>query len=150
MTARAEMQVFEGVPVHVSITGRTSGTDLMTIDLSFDGVQAALGPHHVTFSLPEGGAHVANGNLDGNWYYSQGGESTLSVSPDGQIDGTFDIALAHGEMGGPDEPLVFAPDAVAMPLVGQFSGRWVLDCHSRLAGHQSFMAGGDFCEGLDL
>jgi hypothetical protein len=150
MTARAEIKVIEGSnAVHVAIIGRTPGTDLMMIDLSFDGIENALGPHEVQFSLPEGGEHVANGSLDGTWYYSQGGTIELSVGPEGSIEGSFEIALARGEMS-PGEPLVFAPDEDALPLVGQFRGQWVLNCMSRLAGHQSLIAGGDYCENLEF
>jgi hypothetical protein len=146
MTARAEVKVVEGSSaVHVAITGRTAGTDLMMIDLSFDGIENALGPHEVQFSLPESGEHVANGSLDGTWYYSQGGTIELSVSPEGSIEGSFEIVLARGEM---TFPLVFAPDEEATPLVGQFRGQWVLNCLSRLAGHQSLIPGGDYCDNL--
>jgi hypothetical protein len=148
MTARAEVKVVEGTSaVHVAITGRTAGTDLMMIDLSFDGIENALGPHEVQFSLPESGEHVANGSLDGNWYYSQGGTIQLSVSAEGGIEGSFEIALARGEM---TIPLVFAPDEEATPLVGQFRGQWVLNCLSRLAGHQSLIPGGDYCDNLEF
>jgi hypothetical protein len=151
MTARAEVKVVEGSSaVHVAITGRTAGTDLMMIDLSFDGIENALGPHEVQFSLPEDGEHVANGSLDGNWYYSQGGTIELSVGPEGSIEGSFEIALALGEMTPPGQPLVFAADEEALPLVGQFRGQWVLNCMSHLAGHQSLIAGGDYCDNLDF
>jgi hypothetical protein len=151
MTARAELKVVEGQSaVHIAITGRTSGTDVMMIDLTFDGLENALGPHTVQFSLPEGGAHVANGSLDGNWYYSQGGSIDLSVKPDGEIEGSFDIVLAEGHMSAPGEPIVFESSAETIPLDGEFSGSWVLNCHSRLAGHQTLIVGGDFCEQLEF
>jgi hypothetical protein len=150
MSARAEVKVVEGSnAVHVAITGRTSGTDLMMIDLSFDGIENALGPHEVQLSLPEGGEHVANGSLDGTWYYSQGGTIELSISPDGGIEGSFEIALARGEMT-QGVPLVFAADDEATPLVGQFRGQWVLNCLSRLAGHQSLIPGGEYCDNLEF
>lgn len=150
MTARAELQVTEGEPVHVAITGRTSGTDIMTIDLSFGALEDALGSHAVEFSLPEDGAHIANGSLDGTWYYSQGGSITVSVAADGAIEGTFDIALARGALGSPGEPVAFEASAMATPLGGRFSGVWVLNCHSRLAGHSTLVVGGDYCESLDF
>jgi hypothetical protein len=151
MTARAEVKVVEGRnAVHVAITSRTSGTDdLMTIDLTFDGIENALGPHEVQFSLPEGGEHIAIGSLDGTWYYSQGGSIELSVNPEGSIEGSFEIALARGEVM-PVLPIVFAPDEEATPLVGQFRGQWVLNCLSRLAGHQSLISGGDYCDSLEF
>jgi hypothetical protein len=151
MTARAEVKVVEGEnAVHVSITGRTSGTDVMMIDLTFDGLENALGPHTVQFSLPEGGAHVANGSLDGNWYYSQGGSIDISLNTDGEIEGSFDIALAEGHMSAAGEPIVFEPSEVTIPLDGEFSGSWVLNCHSRLAGHNTLIVGGDYCEQFEF
>ncbi len=151
MTARAELKVVEGDPVvHVAITGRTTGTDVLMIDLTFDGLENTLGPHQLELALPEGGAHVANGSLDGTWYYSQGGLIDVTMSAEGAIEGTFDIALARGDLGAPGEPVVFEPDAVATPLTGEFSGLWVLNCHSRLAGHSTLIFGGDYCENLEL
>jgi hypothetical protein len=150
MTARAEVKVVEGErPVHVAITGRTSGTDVMMIDLTFDGLENTIGPHQEQFSLPDDGAHIANGSLDGNWYYSQGGTIDLSVNRDGEIEGRFDIALALGHMTAPSEPVVFATSSEVIPLDGEFSGSWVLNCHSRLAGHGTLIVGGDYCENLE-
>lgn len=151
MTARAELKVVEGDPaVHVAITGRTTGTDVLMIDLTFDGLENTLGPHQVEFALPDGGAHVANGSLDGTWYYSQGGVIDMKISAEGEIEGSFDIALARGDLGIPGQPVVFEPDAVATPLTGEFSGPWVLNCHSRLAGHSTLVFGGDYCDKLEL
>jgi hypothetical protein len=151
MTARAELKVVERDPVvHVAITGRTSGTDVLMIDLTFEGLQNTLGAHRVELALPENGAHIANGSLDGTWYYSQGGVLDMTLSADGAIEGTFDIALARGDLGAPGEPVVFEPDAVATPLTGEFSGAWVLNCHSRLAGHSTLIVGGDYCDNLEL
>jgi hypothetical protein len=151
MTARAEVKVVEGSSaVHVAITGRTSSGDLMMIDLSFEGLENALGPHEVEFSLPEGGEHFANGSLDGTWYYSQGGTIELSVGPEGSIEGTFEIALARGETTPAGEPLMFERDVDATPLLGQFSGEWVLNCQSRLAGHRALIPGGEFCDNLEF
>jgi hypothetical protein len=149
MTARAELKIVEGErTVHVAITGRTSGTDFVMIDLTFDGLEDAMGPHHVQFSLPERGEHIANSSLDDTWYYSQGGEIDVSVSADGAIEGSFDIALARGSLGAPGEAVVFAPSDVTTELQGTFSGAWVLNCHSRLMGHTTLVFGGDYCDAL--
>lgn len=151
MTARAELRVVEGErPVHLAITGRTSGTDFLMIDLTFDGLDGAMGPHHVEFSLPQGGDHMANSSLDDTWYYSQGGVMDVSVSADGSISGTFDIDLARGTLGDPGEPVVFAPSEVGTELEGNFSGAWVLNCHSHLMGHMSLILGGDYCDALEF
>lgn len=151
MTARAELQVVEGrQTVHLAITGRTSGTDFVMIDLTFDSLENALGPHVVEFSLPDDGQHIANSSLDDTWYYSQGGAIDVSVDADGGIEGSFDIALARGTLGAPGEPVVFTPSDVATVLEGTFSGDWVLNCHSRLMGHGTLIFGGEYCDGLNL
>jgi hypothetical protein len=149
MAARAELKVIEGDPaVHVAITGRTSGTDFVMIDLTFDGIADAIGPHHVEFSLPDSGAHIAISSFDDTSYYSQGGQIDVVVDADGSIEGSFDIALAQSAAPQPGEPVVFAPSDVAARLGGSFSGDWVLDCHSRLMGHRTLLPGGDYCDGL--
>jgi hypothetical protein len=151
MTARAELQITEGEPdVHVQITGRTPGTDVMIIELTFQGFDAVLGPHREQLGLPEGGPHAANGSLDDIWYYSQSGEIEFSLSEQGVIEGRFDIALAQGEVTPPGVPVVFQADEVTTPLVGTFSGPWVLSCHSRLRGHGTLIPGGDYCESLAI
>jgi hypothetical protein len=151
MTANAELKVIEGErPVHVAIMSHTSGTDFVMIDLTFDGLDDAIGSHSVQFSLPDGGAHFANLSLDDTWYYSQGGEINVSVNADGSIEGSFDIDLARGTLGDPSVPVVFAPSDVATELKGTFSGSWVLNCHSRLMGHMTLIIGGDYCDELVL
>jgi len=152
MTARAELKVNEGErPVHLSITGRTSGADVIVIDLTFDGIENAMGAHAVEFSLPESGLHVANGSLEGSWYYSQGGTIEVSLTPEGEMVGEFSIALARGEMGDdPGEPVVYAPSAESTLLEGAFDVPWTLNCHSRLEGHSAFKYGGEWCDELEF
>jgi len=153
MTALAELKISEGErPVHVAITGRSTGTDFVMIDLTFDGLENTIGPHHVQFSLPEGGAHVAISSLDEASYYSQGGDIDVRLSADGSIEGTFDILLARGAPApaAPGEPVVYSASADVTPLEGSFSGGWVLDCHSRLMGHSTFVVGGDYCDQLEF
>jgi hypothetical protein len=147
MTANAELKVVEGeLPVHVAIMSHTSGTDFVMIDLKFESLEEALGSHDVQLSLPNDGTHFANLSLDDNWYYSQSGELTASVGADGSIEGSFDIDLARGTLGAPNEPVVFAPSDVTTELKGTFSGSWELNCHSRLMGHMAVINGGDYCD----
>jgi hypothetical protein len=152
MTALAEVKVNEGDPdVHVSITGRTNGSDVIVIDLLFNGLENTLGEHHVRFGLPSEGEHMVNGSLDGTWYYSQGGQITVSLSAEHKLEGGFDIELARGDMGAPPgEAVVFAPSAESTPLVGSFSIPWELSCHSRLPGHSVYQFGGEYCQNLDF
>jgi len=148
MTARAELFVDEGIDeVRVAITGRTTETDVMIIELTFPNLDAVVGPHVEQVGLPEGGPHAASGSLDNIWYYSQSGQIEFSLSKEGNIEGSFDIALARGEE---TLPIVFQADEVPTPMVGTFDGSWVLTCHSRLMGHSTLIPGGDFCAGLDL
>lgn len=150
VTARAELKVVQGESrVHLAITGRTSDADYVMIDLTFESIEEAMGPHVVEFSLPEGGEHVAISSLDDTWYYSQGGQIEVSASPDGHIAGSFEIALTLAEPVEPsDGPVALAPSDVAPPLQGSFSGDWVLNCHSRLDGHMALVFGGRFCDDL--
>lgn len=151
MTALAELKISEGLrPVHVAITGRSSGTDFVMIDLTFDGIENTLGPHHVQFSLPEGGSHVAITSLDDASYYSQGGDIDIRLGADGAIEGTFDILLARESIADPGAPIVYSPSADATQLAGSFSGDWVLDCHSRLMGHSTLVVGGEYCDELEF
>jgi hypothetical protein len=149
MTARAALVVDEGEPdVHVEITGRTDATDVMVIDLTFQGLAAVLGAHREQVGLPQEAPHAANGSLDDIWYYSQSGEVEFSLSEDGAIQGRFDIALARGEETAVGLPVVFEADDAPTPMVGSFSGAWVLNCHSHLVGHGALVPGGKFCEDL--
>ena len=151
MNARAELRVNEGErAVHLSLTGRTPGTDVIVIELTFDGLENAFGPHSVQFGLPEGGPHDANGSLGGDWYYSQSGQADLDISESGRIQGHFEIALTRAQEVSSPEPFEFMASAESAPLVGSFSVPWVLSCHSRLAGHGVLQPGGDYCDDLEL
>jgi hypothetical protein len=149
MNARAELQVNEGErDVHLSVTGRTPGTDVLVVDITFDGLENTFGAHSVQFSLPEGGPHDVNGTLNGEWYYSQSGQAELTLTPEGRLDGRFQVRLARAEEIQPGT-VIFSPTADSSPLDVTFSVPWVLSCHSRLAGHGILQPGGDFCDELD-
>ncbi|HWO13177.1 MAG TPA: hypothetical protein VNN80_26935 [Polyangiaceae bacterium] len=151
MNARAELRVNEGErEVQLTITGRTPGTDVIVIALTFDGLENTFGRHSVQFSLPEGGPHDVNGSLGGEWYYSQSGQAEIDLTAAGRLDGHFEIALAHADESQSTEPFEFRPSAESAPLVGSFSVPWVLSCHSRLAGHGILQPGGEFCDDLEL
>lgn len=151
MGAQAQVAVQEGTEgVHVRITGADNGSNMLMIDLLFEDLGNTMGPHRVAFALPDEGDHVANASFDGEWFYSQGGEIDVSLSPDGAIEGRFEVALApdHLEvMGG--APVFEATDD-ATSVTGAFRGRWILSCYSRLAGHNTLIPGGDFCENLEF
>jgi hypothetical protein len=104
----------------------------------------------VPFGLPRQGDNVASASFDGESYYSQGGEIDVSLSADGTIVGTFNVSLAHDTLESPGEEAVFEVSDDATPMSGDFSGRWILSCQSRLAGHQTFVPGGDYCENLEF
>jgi hypothetical protein len=151
MGAQAQVEVEEGTPgVHVLITGGDNGANMLMIDLLFDGLANTMGPHMVEFALPHAGAHVVNASFDGEWFYSQGGDIDVSLSPDGTIEGRFDVALAPDHLEDTGEPPVFEATDEATSVKGAFSGRWILNCHSRLAGHTTLIPGGDYCENLEF
>ena len=149
MNARAELQVNEGErDVHLSVTGRTPGTDVLVVDITFDGLENTFGAHSVQFNLPEGGPHDVNGSLNGEWYYSQSGQAELTLTPEGRLDGHFQVRLARAEEIEPGT-VIFDASADSEPLDITFSVPWVLSCHSRLAGHGILQPGGDYCDDLD-
>jgi hypothetical protein len=151
MGAQAQVAVQEGTQgVHVRITGGDNGDNLLMIDLLFNGLENTMGPHMVQFGLPEEAPHVANASFDGEWFYSQGGEIDVTLLPDGAIEGRFDVALALGHMENMGEAPVFEVTDDATSVTGAFSGRWILSCYSRLPGHNTLIAGGDFCENLEF
>jgi hypothetical protein len=151
MGAQARLTVQEGVPtVHLAITGGDHGSNMLVIELEFDGLENTMGPHLVEFALPTQGDHVANASFDGTSYYSQGGEIDVRLSADGTIEGHFNVSLAPDELGATADPVVFVASDNATAVTGAFSGRWILSCFSRLAGHSTLVPGGDFCEQLDF
>lgn len=151
MNARAEMLVNEGErDVQLSITGRTSGTDVIVIELTFNGLENTFGTHSLEFSLPEGGPHDANGSLGGEWYYSQSGQAEVTISPDYHVEGHVDVVLAHAAEAEPFQDYEFKPSTENAPLTMTFSVPWVLSCHSRLAGHGILQPGGDYCDDLEF
>jgi hypothetical protein len=149
MTARAELQVVEGQrPVHVHITGHTAGTDLLSLSLTFDGLENTLGVHQGQFGMPDSGTHIAVGSLDDQLYYSLGGTIEISVDRGGDIHGSFDVELARTELSATGEPMFDEADDEALDVDGQFSGAWVLNCQSHLAGHRTLSVGGEYCDNL--
>lgn len=147
---KAQLNVSEGVQVvRLAITG--SGLrDVMLIDVSFDGLQDSWVPHHGDIGLPGMGWHSAIASIDGHTYHSQGGHVDVSLSADGHITGSFEVALAEDLEVASGEPVEFVQGETARTLTGSFTGRWELFCQSRLPGHRTLIRGGDYCEGLEL
>jgi hypothetical protein len=153
MEAQASLYVIEGEEeVALKIAGADGANDFVYIDITFDGVAGSMGPHTFEFGLPAQAAHVANLGLDGEQYYSQGGAIEVSLSPEGTIEGTFSVALAHDltALGPVGEEPVFAPSDEAITVSGSFSGDWRLSCQSRLPGHATLIVGGDYCDALEF
>jgi hypothetical protein len=141
--AQARLEIQEGEPeVRFSITGGANA-DWLQLNVTFDDVASSMGPHEVELTSPLEGEQVVNAVLDGEDFYSQSGHVTLTLLPEGRIDGRFDIVLARGVA----SPAA-SPSAEATPLSGDFHGSWVLSCQSRLAGHRTFISGGEYCETL--
>jgi hypothetical protein len=149
--AKAQLNVTEGKPVvRLEITG-TGLVDVLLLDVNFDGVEGTMGLHQVELGLPVDDDPVdsAVASLDGQPYHSQSGHVEVTLSPDGSIHGTFDVALALDPDFAPDEPVKFELTDQLRPLSGSFSGHWDLYCQSHLPGHgDAFMKGGHYCEGI--
>jgi hypothetical protein len=143
--ALARLEIREGEPdVRFSITGGADA-DWIQLNFTFEDVASSMGPHDVELTSPLEGEQVANASLDGEELYSRSGHVMLTLSPDGRIDGGFEIVLARGAPS-PDTP----PDAEATPLSGDFHGTWVLSCQSRLPGHRTLVSGGEYCDSLEF
>jgi hypothetical protein len=149
MAAKARLNVREGVrSVRLSITGTDGPLDLVILDLEFDGVESSMGPHQGDLGLPYAAVYTVSASLDGRPYHSQAGYIELSLAADGGIEGTFTVDLAEDPP--LDQPFEIVPSEQVRELSGEFTGQWLLQCQSRLAGHRSFVSGGDYCEGLEL
>jgi hypothetical protein len=142
-SAHARLEIKQGVPeVHFSITGGADA-DWLQLNLTFEDAASSMGPHEVELTSPFEGEHVVNANLDGEDFYSQSGHVTLTLLPEGRVDGRFDLVLASG-VAAPGA----SPSAEVTPLSGDFHGNWVLSCQSRLPGHRTFVSGGEYCDSL--
>lgn len=149
--ASARLLVLQGVDsVHLAISGADAGDDFVLFDIEFDGLDRTMGTHLIDFGLPDQVVNHANVSLDGDFYYSQGGQIELTLHEDGQIDARFTVALAPDDAMPGAIPVALEASDDPTTLSGSFSGRWVLSCHSRLAGHDSLVVGGEFCENLDF
>jgi hypothetical protein len=151
MDAQAALYVVEGEnDVGLRIAGAdNSDNDFVYIDLTLHGIDSTMGPHVFEFGLPDQSEHVANVGLDGEQYYSQSGRIEVQLNANGTIEGTFDMALApdHPALGPTGEPVYESTDDATL-VSGSFIGDWRLSCQSHLPGHQSLIAGGEFCEDL--
>jgi hypothetical protein len=149
--AKAQLNVTEGQrAVRLEITG-TGEVDVLFLDLDFDGVEGSMGLHQVELGLPGDATDSAIASLGGQTYHSQSGSMDVTLSADGNIQGSFDVGLALDPDFAPDEPIKFELSDQVRPLSGDFSGTWSLFCQSHLPGHSgSFMKGGDYCDGVSF
>lgn len=146
--AKAELKVTEGNPtVRLEITG-SRDSDVLLLDVAFDGLEDSMGPHRVEVGLPGGELDSAVASIDGQSYQSQGGFIAVSLTASGEISGSFELALAEIIEVMVGLPIAFEAGEVVRTLSGSFNGEWELFCQSRLPGHRALMRGGDYCEGL--
>ena len=155
--AKAQLNVTEGThAVRLEITG-TGLADVLLLDVNFDGVEGTMGLHQVELGLPpvksgvpaDAGVDSAVASLGGQPYHSQSGHVEVTLSPDGSIQGRFDVALALDPEVGPSGQIVFELTDEVRALSGTFAGHWDLYCQSHLPGHSdAFRKGGDFCDGI--
>jgi len=149
--AKAQLNVTEGVvPVRLEITGGGE-QDIVLLDVDFEDLAGSMGPHRLEVGLPGPGVDSAIASLGGQPYHSQAGLIEVTLSADGKISGSFDVALALDPDVAPGETIVFEPSETVRALKGQFSGKWELFCQSHLPGHASSLRkGGDFCDALQI
>lgn len=149
--AKAQLNVTEGQrAVRLEITG-TGQIDVLFLDLDFDGVEGSMGLHQVELGLPGDANDSAIASLGGQTYHSQSGHMDVTLSADGNIQGSFAVGLALDPDFAPDEPIKFELSDQVRPLSGDFSGTWSLFCQSHLPGHSgAYMKGGDYCDGVSF
>jgi hypothetical protein len=147
--AKALLNVTEGVePVRLEISGGGQ-LDVVLLDVDFEDLARSMGAHRLPVGLPEPGVDSAIASLGGQAYHSQAGVIEVTLSTDGNISGSFDVALALDPDVPAGKPIVFEPSDDVRDLKGQFSGHWELFCLSYFPGHaSSLQRGGDFCDGL--
>jgi hypothetical protein len=153
--AKAQLNVTEGQrAVRLEITG-TGRVDVLFLDVDFDGIEGSMGAHALDLGLPGDAIDSASATLGGQVYHSQSGHVEVTLSADGNIHGSFDVALALDPAtavpapGQPSEPVKFEISDDLRPLTGDFAGTWQLFCQSHLPGHSGqLIEGGHYCEGV--
>lgn len=127
LKAQARLQVVEGDrEVTLTITGGDAADNLVLIDLGFDGVEAVMGDHSVQLGPPEAEGPYAVAILERQEYHSPSGEVELSLSRDGAIEGSFDVALLQTGAAEAAAPVT--------ALRGSFAGSWIVSCRSPIRG----------------
>jgi hypothetical protein len=145
MQAQARLSVVEGTrEVTFTITGGDAADNLVVIGLAFDGVGAVIGAHTVELGPPEADGPYAIASFEGQLYHSPSGEVELSLSREGSIEGSFDVAL-----------LQTSPSEVATPIdamSGAFTGSWILHCQSPIPGFTGghVVSDSPYCNNLEL
>jgi len=149
--AKAQLNVTEGVvPVRLEITAGGQ-RDIVLLDVGFMDLAGSMGSHRVEVGLPGQAGQSAIASLGGQPYHSQAGQIDVTLSSDGSIAGSFDVALALDPDVAVGEPIVFEPSEDVRDLKGQFSGKWELFCQSHMPGHASALRkGGDYCDALEF
>jgi hypothetical protein len=148
--AKAQLNVMEGVDtVHLAITGG-GVRDLLMLDVDFDGLDSTMGPHELEVGYPYGELESALASLGDVTYHSQTGHIAVTLTAEGGISGSFDVALAEDPEFVAGAPLVFEPSDELRILTGRFNGRWQLLCQSRRDGHSSYQVGGEFCKHIEF
>jgi hypothetical protein len=136
MWGQALFRVVEGTPeIRLNVTGGDADDNLVVIDVSFGGLDGIFGVHELQLGLPETGVASLVASLDGQLYYPESGQLRLSLSEGRQLSGQFDMILIQAiPPSTRGETPRFEPDAPSMPVSGDFSGGWNVDCVSPLIG----------------
>jgi hypothetical protein len=124
----AVLDVVEGEPPRLAITGFDADENLIAIYATFDGTDGVVGSHVLPIG-PVDAEVFAVGTIDGRQYQSQSGELRLNMSSDWLSQGEFDLTLALDETSPlalpPGAPEPSAPAAAEVTLVGTFASEWL-------------------------
>jgi len=149
--AKAQLDVVEGERgVRLEITGG-GVRDILLLNVDFENLEGSMGRHQVAVGLPGEVGDSAIASIEGQWYHSQAGQIEVSLSADGSITGSFELALAENPEVQLGEPVVFELSEDLRGMKGQFGGEWKLFCLSHMPGHMtSLVKGGDYCDALEF
>jgi hypothetical protein len=154
LTGGARLEVRELNPVvHLVVTTvfASNHDDLLELDLTFEGVENAVGSHSSELGGQSNSPAFAVAYLERISYLSQSGSLDVTLTGDGAIHGRFDAELAVDAEGSSD-PTGIPASAVNFNLSGAFEGTWSLLCRSpvlALPGDHS-VADSPYCNQLEF
>lgn len=149
----AVLDVVEGRPSRLAITGGDAADNLIVIYATFDDVNTVVGSHVLPIGTLDEPV-FAVGSIDGRLYESESGELRLDMSSDWHSEGEFEVTLALDEASPlaltPGAPEPAAPASAEITLVGTFESEWRMNCRSFIRGFTGGHAVSDspYCKAL--